>query len=231
MTIRPYVTLNIAISVDGKTDTVSRKGAAISSPNDMERVDRLRADNDAVMVGGHTLLGDDPRLTVKSGVLRAERLSRGLEENPIKVGIITNAILKTNNRFMTTGHARKIIFTTNKTNPDQISLLRNNNVQVHVNEGSRVDLKAALQKLKQGGVEHLLVEGGGTLNEELLKQELVDEINVYSAPLLFGGSSAPTFMSGKGLERHAAIPLQLTSVNSDKGGGILARYIVGNKNI
>jgi 2,5-diamino-6-(ribosylamino)-4(3H)-pyrimidinone 5'-phosphate reductase len=227
MTNRPYVTLNVAMTVDGKTDTIARQGAGISSAFDMERVDRLRADSDAVMVGGHTLLGDDPRLTVKSAVLRADRLSRGLEENPIKVGVVTNAALPMDSRFIITGPARKIIFTTTQTEADQISRLRQHGVQVYLTQGHRVDLDAALQELKQIGVERLLVEGGGTLNEELLKRNLVDEIIVYISPLIFGGASAPTFVSGAGLERYNAIPLQLTAVNPHKDGGILLRYVVG----
>ena len=59
----------------------------------------------------------------------------------------------------------------------------------------KVDLKGALQCLKEQGINRLLVEGGGTLNEELLKQNLVDEISVYIAPLIFGGADAPTFAS------------------------------------
>ena len=227
MTNRPYVTLNVAMTVDGKTDTIARQGAAISSAFDRERVDRLRADSDAVMVGGHTLLGDDPRLTVKSETLRAERRSRGLEENPIKVGIITNAALRIDSRFMTAGPAGKIIFTTTRTNADQIARLQQHGVQVYVTEETRVDLEAALQELKRAGVERLLVEGGGTLNEELLKRELVDEIIVYISPLIFGGASAPTFVSGAGLERQNAIPLQLAAVDAHKDGGILLRYVVG----
>jgi 2,5-diamino-6-(ribosylamino)-4(3H)-pyrimidinone 5'-phosphate reductase len=226
MTNRPYVTLNIAMTVDGKTDTAARKGAAISSVLDMERVDCLRAESDAVMVGGHTLLGDDPRLTVKSEGLRAGRRNRGLEENPIKVGIVTNATISLDSRFMTTGPARKIIFTTTQTDTDQIARLRQRSVQVHVTEGPRVDLETALQELKRAGVEHLLVEGGGTLNEELLKQNLVDEIIVYISPMIFGGASAPTFVSGVGLERRHAIPLQRIAVDSYDDGGILLRYIV-----
>jgi 2,5-diamino-6-(ribosylamino)-4(3H)-pyrimidinone 5'-phosphate reductase len=227
MTNRPYVTLNVAMTVDGKTDTIARKGAEISSASDMERVDRLRAESDAVMVGGRTLLGDDPRLTVKSVDLRAVRLSRGLEENPIKVGVVTNAAIPMDSRFMTTGPARKIIFTTTQTETDQISQLRQHGVQVYITEEPRVNLDAALQELKQIGVERLLVEGGGTLNEELLKRNLVDEIILYIAPLIFGGSSAPTFVSGAGLERLNAIPLQLTAFNTHQDGGILLRYIVG----
>src|SRR3970040_1681077 len=53
---RPFVFINVAMTADGKIDTVARQGAAISSPRDKERVDRLRAESDAIMVGGKTLL-------------------------------------------------------------------------------------------------------------------------------------------------------------------------------
>ena len=68
------------MTADGKIDTFERKGSAVSSSRDKERVDQLRASADAVMVGGRTLLDEDPRLTVKSQVLRAERVARELEE-------------------------------------------------------------------------------------------------------------------------------------------------------
>ena len=81
---RPYVFLNVAMTADGKIDTFERRGAAISSQRDKQRVDRLRAEADAVMVGGHTLLGENPKLTVKSADLRAEREARGLRPIPSK---------------------------------------------------------------------------------------------------------------------------------------------------
>ena len=68
---RPYVHINVAMTADGKIDTFERRGAAISSTRDKERVDLLRAEADAVMVGGHTLLDENPKLTVKSADLRA----------------------------------------------------------------------------------------------------------------------------------------------------------------
>src|SRR5215210_7034509 len=86
---RPFVFVNAAITVDGKLDTVAREGATISSRADLARVDRLRAESDAVMVGGRTLLQEDPKLTVKSPALRSERLERGLDENPMKVAVVT----------------------------------------------------------------------------------------------------------------------------------------------
>src|SRR6266498_5171504 len=100
---RPFVFINIAMTADGKIDTFERKGAAISSERDKERVDQLRANADAIMVGGRTLLDEDPRLTVKSEALRAERVVRGLPPNPIKVGIVTEARIKADSQFLNAG--------------------------------------------------------------------------------------------------------------------------------
>jgi riboflavin biosynthesis pyrimidine reductase len=79
-----------------------------------------------VLVGGRTLLGDDPRLTVKSADLRAARRARGLEENPIKVGIVSNADLRDDSRFLTAGPAQVMLFTTQRTSPAQIIRLWRN---------------------------------------------------------------------------------------------------------
>src|SRR5512142_1428323 len=109
---RPYVLLNVAASADGKIDTFERRGAAISSARDKQRVDELRAASDAVMVGGHTLHEEDPRLTVKSEALRQARQGRGLPPNPAKVGIATRLQLKPGCTFLTAGPARILLFTT-----------------------------------------------------------------------------------------------------------------------
>ncbi len=222
---RPRVILNAAMTADGKIDTVARQGSVISSARDLVRADRLRAESDAVMVGGRTLLGDDPRLTVKSATLRAERRARGADENPIKVGIVTNATLRLDSRFLTAGPAHVMIFTTQQTDPAQIERLHKRGAQVFVVGERRVDLSAVLEILRTHGVKRLLVEGGGTLNFELLKQNLVDEVYLYVAPLIFGGASAPTLADGSGL-RDAAIALQLLDIENFEDGGIVLHYAV-----
>ncbi|MBI5032000.1 MAG: 2,5-diamino-6-(ribosylamino)-4(3H)-pyrimidinone 5'-phosphate reductase [Chloroflexi bacterium] len=223
---RPHVFINVAMTADGKTDMTARQGAAISSPHDLARVDRLRAASDAIMVGGKTLLGEDPRLTIKSAELRAERHARRLPENPTKVGIVTKADLKPDSRFLNHGPARILIFTTTLTAPTQIELLRARGADVIVFDQPRVDLEWTLKNLKQNGVEKLMVEGGGTLNAELLRLRLVDEIYLYIAPLIFGGNTAPTFVEGEGLPRDQAISLRLINIKQDAVGGILLHYAV-----
>ncbi len=221
---RPYVHINVAMTADGKIDTFERRGATISSKRDKERVDKMRAEADAVMVGGRTLLDENPKLTVKSADLRAEREARGLAPNPVKVGIASIADLEPASDFLTAGPARIVIFTTQKTSKEKLEFLRARGVEVIVHNTDRVDLPQALNTLKELGIHRLMVEGGGTLNYELMRLGLVDELTAYVAPLAFGGESAPTLAAGPGLVRSAAIPLKLVDAEAWEDGGVLLKY-------
>jgi 2,5-diamino-6-(ribosylamino)-4(3H)-pyrimidinone 5'-phosphate reductase len=223
--MKPYVIINVAVSADGKMDTFERKGSSISSAEDKARVLRLRAEADAVMVGGHTLLSESPKLTVKTAELRTERLAKGLPENPMKVGVVSKADIQLDGDFITAGPARKVIFTTSQTPPEQINLLSEHGVDLYVLGEKRVDLERALEMLYQLGIRRLMVEGGGTLNFELLRLGLVDELSIYIAPKIFGGHSAPTLADGDGLIESAAKTLKLVDVRVlDETGGIVIRY-------
>jgi 2,5-diamino-6-(ribosylamino)-4(3H)-pyrimidinone 5'-phosphate reductase len=221
---RPFVFINVAMTADGKIDTLERKGAAISSQQDKERVDQLRASADAIMVGGRTLLDEDPKLTVKSEGLRAERVTSGLAPNPIKVGIVTQANIKADSNFLNAGPANIVIFTTQRTSKEHLALLKSRHVDVYVDHAEKVDLHSALALLKEIGVDRLMVEGGSTLNFELIRLGLVDEITAYVAPMIFGGESAPTMAAGSGLKRNEAIPLKLVETEAWEDGSVLLKY-------
>jgi 2,5-diamino-6-(ribosylamino)-4(3H)-pyrimidinone 5'-phosphate reductase len=221
---RPFVFINVAMTADGKIDTFQRRGSSISSPRDKERVDRLRAGADAVMVGGRTLLNENPKLTVKSEALRAERVARGLSPNPVKVGVVTQAHIREDSQFLNTGPANIVIFTTRRTSKRHLSLLTARGVDVYLDESKQVDLQKALATLKDLGVDRLMVEGGGSLNFELMRLGLVDEVTAYIAPMIFGGESAPTLAAGSGLERSQALPLKLIDVEKWEDGGVLVKY-------
>jgi 2,5-diamino-6-(ribosylamino)-4(3H)-pyrimidinone 5'-phosphate reductase len=223
---RPFVFINVAATADGKIDTAARHGATISSVRDKARVDRLRADSDAIMIGGRTLHGDDPKLTVKSEALRLERRGKGLSENPIKAAVATRLEIGLDCNFVSAGPARIMLFTTLQTRRDEIARLRSAGAEVHVLGESHVDLRAALQILKEQGVSRLMVEGGAALNFEMLRLNLVDELMIFTAPLIFGGDAAPTVAGGAGLAAEAAIGLDLISCEQWDDGGVVMNYAV-----
>lgn len=221
---RPYTFINVAMTADGKIDTFERKGAAISSQRDKQRVDELRASADGILVGGKTLLGEAPKLTVKSEALREGRVKQGRSPNPIKIGVATRADISPSSNFIAFGEARKVIFTTSQTSNSQIEQLRALGVEVLVEEAPRVDLSRMMLMLKKLGVDHLMVEGGGTINFELMRLGLVDELMLYIAPMVFGGAMAPTPADGLGVLREQALQMRLADVERWDDGGVLLRY-------
>ncbi|MCC7352306.1 MAG: 2,5-diamino-6-(ribosylamino)-4(3H)-pyrimidinone 5'-phosphate reductase [Anaerolineae bacterium] len=225
---RPFVFINAAMTVDGKISTVERRQVRISTPKDMERVDWLRASADAIMVGGQTLLRDDPSLTIKSEGLRAIRVRAGRPENPIKVGVSTRAELKDDSDFLNAGEATKIVFTTQQADPETVHRLRSW-AEVHILGEREVNLEAALSLLWYRGVRRLMVEGGGTLNFGLLSHGLVDELYVQVGPLIFGGEDAPSLVEGVGLAYTEALRPELLDVERLQDSGVVLRYRVGHK--
>jgi 2,5-diamino-6-(ribosylamino)-4(3H)-pyrimidinone 5'-phosphate reductase len=253
---RLRILVNVAMTADGKIDSTARKGADISSTADKVRVDRLRASVDAVLVGGQTLLNEDPKLTVKSAELRAERFHKGWPENPAKVGIVSELLfLRTISipygdnihfgdsvrsepggthaplwQFMTSGPAQVYLFTTRCTPPEVLEAFETGGATVRAMGQERVDLEAVFRSLYEVGIRSVLVEGGGTLIAELLRLGLVDELTIYIAPKIFGGSSAPTLADGDGFLAGQAPGLKLESVEEfDDEGGILVHYSIENK--
>jgi 2,5-diamino-6-(ribosylamino)-4(3H)-pyrimidinone 5'-phosphate reductase len=221
---RPYTFINVAMTADGKIDTFERKGAAISSARDKARVDALRANADAILVGGKTLSGEAPKLTVKSEALRQSRVRQGRAENPTKVGVASIVNISLDSGFITAGPAQVVIFTTAQTSISQVEKLRQAGVQVFVEEAMRVDLVSMMHTLKKNGIDHLMVEGGGTINFELMRLGLVDELMIYIAPLIFGGATSPSLADGLGLSREQALQLTLQQVETWDDGGVVLRY-------
>jgi riboflavin-specific deaminase-like protein len=117
-----------------------------------------------------------------------------------------------------------VIFTTLQTSKSQLETLRTNGVEVYVHDAQRVDLQKMLETLGDLGVKRLMVEGGSTINFELLRLKLVDELMIYIAPMIFGGDNAPTLASGLGLVRKDAIALNLINIETHEDGGILLHY-------
>jgi 2,5-diamino-6-(ribosylamino)-4(3H)-pyrimidinone 5'-phosphate reductase len=193
--VRPFVFINSAMSADGKISTVARKQVRISGKEDLRRVDALKARTDAVMVGVGTVLADDPKLTIKSDILRRERVNQGRNENPLRIVVDSNARTPATAAILGSNTLIAVAQQAPRRKVDELST----KAEVLAVGESKVDLAALLTILKDRGVNSVLVEGGATLNFALLSLGLVDEICTYVGNIVIGGSSAPTLVDGDGL--------------------------------
>lgn len=203
MTERPYVTLSCAMSIDGYLDDAEPQRLILSNPRDLDRVDGVRAENDAIMVGASTVRRDDPRLLVKSAARRRRRLAAGLTASPAKVTVTSSGDLPAEAEFFSTGDVPRFVYTPQaKVRRLQARL---GGSAVVVGLGERVTMGGLLDDLAgERGVRRLMVEGGGTLLTQFLSDDLVDELHLVIAPLFVGEQRAPRVVNAARFPWRAA---------------------------
>ena len=210
--MRPYVHVNVAMSADGKISTRERRQVRISGPADFARVDRIKAESDAVMVGIGTILADDPSLTVKSPDLRAMRRARGYAEQPVRIVIDSRARTPPDASILQKGEGERIIACSEQADPGRKASLEWH-AAIIVAGADEVDLPLLLSRLSERGIQRILVEGGGTLIAGLFSQGLVDELTCFVGNIIIGGARAPTLSDGEGfIDEASFIRLSLYSL-------------------
>jgi 5-amino-6-(5-phosphoribosylamino)uracil reductase len=178
------------MSIDGYIDDTSRQRLILSSPEDLDRVDEVRASCDAILVGANTIRRDNPRLLVNSAERRARRIASGLPEYPAKVTITTGG-LDPALIFFTTG-GEKIVYCPDSTADAIRSRLRG--LATVAGLPGPVDMGLLLDDLGRRGIGRLMVEGGGTIHTQFLTHDLADEIQLVVAPFFVGQADAPRFV-------------------------------------
>lgn len=221
---RPYVFLCIGVSLDGKISTFERRQTEIATNDDKDMLYECRVKADAVMIGGRTLMMDDPGLTVKSDARVQDRIRNGKTPEPMKVAVISNATdLKTDGAFFTRGDAEKTIFTTKLTSPEKVKELEKY-CRVYIFGDNKADLGMALEKLSELGINSLMVEGGGELNYSLIKNNFVDEINLKIGNRVIGGRTAPTLCDGEGFSLEEIKDFKIVSV-IPSDNSVIIKYV------
>jgi 2,5-diamino-6-(ribosylamino)-4(3H)-pyrimidinone 5'-phosphate reductase len=222
---RPYVTMNMAMTADGKITSVKREEPDFTSRFDRKTMDRYRAEADAILIGAGTLRTDDPPLHVRDPEMREYRAALGKPETLLNVVVTSSAALDPDSRFFRTGAASGRIVATVEDAPDErIDKLEAVAEVWKIGRGS-VDLRALLVRLRARGVERLLVEGGGELNWGFVRDDLLDELYLTIAPAILGGRDAPTPCEGEGFAM--AGQRRLTLLDAEVvDGEIFCRYKV-----
>ncbi|WP_067516511.1 RibD family protein [Nocardia uniformis] len=188
---RPRVVLSVAVSIDGYLDDAGPNRLLLSNDADFDRVDQLRADSDAILIGAETLRRDNPRLLVNNAARRAARVAAGKPENPVRAIVSAKGELDPALRFWHHGGDR-LVYTTDA-GAERIGNSLTGLADV-VSLGGAVDFATLLGELGARGIEHLMVEGGGTIHTAFLSGGLADEILMAVAPILIGDPAAPSFL-------------------------------------
>ena len=106
MPTRPYVLISCAMSADGRIDDTSPVRLLLSGPDDLDRVDELRASADAILVGANTVRRDNPRLLIRSPRRRAARVAAGRPAHPARVTVTASGELSPSAHFFAGGRTR-----------------------------------------------------------------------------------------------------------------------------
>lgn len=193
---RPYVILSAAISVDGKIAT--RTGdSKLSSKQDSIRLHKLRNKVDAILIGKNTVLKDNPLLTV--------RYAKG--KNPIRIILDSNGTISTKSKILQTSNKiPTIVAVSKKISNSNLQKLKKFSIDVIVVGTNSVNIKSLLKKLTEKNIKTILVEGGGTINWEFIKNNFFDELIVTLSPFLIGGKDSVSLIQGKGFGKIADSP-------------------------
>jgi 5-amino-6-(5-phosphoribosylamino)uracil reductase len=181
------------MSLDGYLDAATQERLVLSNPADLARVDAVRADSDAILVGAATVRNDNPRLLVREPALRAERRARGLCETPVKVTVTEHARLDACSNFFTTGDTEKLVYCASRSVLVARRLL--GAVATVLDGGQPVQFARMVEDLYDRGVRRLMVEGGGKVHTQFLTANLADELQLVVAPFFVGDSHAHRFVS------------------------------------
>ena len=198
-----YVILSAAISIDGKISTRSND-SKLSSQDDSIRLHKLRSKVDAILIGKNTLLQDDPLLTV--------RHTKG--KNPTRIILDSKGTISKNSKIIkTSDKIPTIIAVSKKISKVNLSKLKKLPVEIIISGENSVNLKLLMKKLSTKKIETILVEGGGTVNWEFIKNNIFDELIITLSPYLIGGNDATSLVEGKGFSKIVNSPnLKLKSV-------------------
>lgn len=201
-TKRPYVVMKYAMTMDGKIATRTGASRWITGEAARRRVHRDRHRYTAIMAGVGTVLADDPMLNC--------RIKGG--KNPVRIICDTHLRTPLTSQIVrTAGEIPTILATCAEPSLYGPYLDAHCQVWTLPERDGRVDLAALMDRLGSAGIDSVLLEGGGTLNWAALESGIVQRVQAYVAPKLFGGD-AKSPVEGQGV----ALPDQAVALKNTR---------------
>jgi diaminohydroxyphosphoribosylaminopyrimidine deaminase/5-amino-6-(5-phosphoribosylamino)uracil reductase len=187
---RPFVHLKMAMSIDGRISVDRSVSTRLTGDSAKKRVQQLRHEYDAILVGSNTAVVDDPNLTDRSGLPRRRPLVRVILDTRLRLDPESN-IARSSREIPTIAFGAS-------GSVDIADRLRQTGIDVVESQVGPRDLIVVLECLRQRDIQSVLVEGGTEVAGAFCDARLVDKFTFIAAPLIIGGSNAPTAIGGKG---------------------------------
>jgi len=222
----PYTLLSCSMSIDGYLDDATERRLLLSNRADFDRIDAVRAECDAILVGAQTVRRDNPRLLVRSPDRCRRRLAGGQAASPVKVTVTRGGDLDPSAQFFAAGDVEKLVYCASPALARARERL--GPVATVVDAGDPVDLARVTADLRERGVRRLMVEGGGTVHTQFLTAGLADELQLVIAPLFVGDSRAPRFVHDGGFPWNPDRRATLAEVHQ-MGDVVLLRYALSER--
>jgi diaminohydroxyphosphoribosylaminopyrimidine deaminase/5-amino-6-(5-phosphoribosylamino)uracil reductase len=184
---RPLGILKYAMTLDGKIATTSGHSAWVTNQDARAEVHRLRAACDAVIIGGNTVIKDDPYLTSHNSNVH----------NPLRVVMSRSLNLPEQARLWDTRQAPTLVLTEVGSSQTFQNMLREKGVEVL--EFTSLTPEQVMTHLYERGFCSVLWECGGILAANAIAQGAVQKIMAFIAPKIIGGNHAPTPVGDLGL--------------------------------
>lgn len=199
---RPEIYIVMAMSADGKIATADRRIQTFGSSEDHDRLMRLRTTADAVMSGSSTVGTADYDLGPGDSHWRELRIQNGLTEYNLRIVVSGSGSLSPDAHLFQKDFSPVIVLTTDRCPDERREALLTKTPHVHSFGKTSIDWHRALKWLKsEWHINRLACEGGGDLNESLIRMGLADKLYITVTPLLAGGRSAPTIAGGEGVSK------------------------------
>lgn len=192
---RPFVHLKLAMSLDGRISIDNSVSTAISGDEGKRRVQELRHEHDAILVGGNTAFVDNPSLTDRSGNTRRRPLVRVVLDNQLRT--------PSDSTLVTTAKDTPTLVFTNSRDDEAVEKLISHGVDVVKTQMGGRDLAGVLAELKRRNIQSVLVEGGSEIAGSFIDSRLVDKVTFIAAPIIIGGREAPNAIGGAGADSIA----------------------------
>lgn len=194
----PLITAKFAASLDGKIAARTGDSRWVSGEATRDYTHRQRSLTDAILVGGRTVLIDDPQMTARPG-----GSSEGVRQ-PLRVVVDSSGRIPEQARILHTP-GPVLLATTDQAPRAWRAMMQIEGAEVLVlpRRQGHVDLEELVDALGRRGVLTLLVEGGGAVLGSMFDLEMIDRVQAIIAPIIVGGAEAPTAVEGEGVEQMA----------------------------